>query len=119
MRNAVAVVSAITATLLSSSVAIADAPDAVSYMSAGGITFSYENFQKTRTGSLELILKFTNPTDRSEPFAVAECALLDGQGRAVSVQNIAVRDVPARGHAYGKTYFMTPGEATDVSCRLT
>lgn len=86
---------------------------------AGGVDMSYENFQKTSTGSVEVVLKFTNNTGKNVSVVMADCAFLDANKKALTVVPVAAQNIPAGQYAYGHSY--SPPKLTGIEhaeCRV-
>jgi len=88
------------------------------HASAGDIEFSYENFQKTRIGTAEVVLKFKNTTGRTVEYAIAKCALMDESERAITVVTVAATNVEGHGVAYAKAYGPNDDRIAKVLCRM-
>ena len=86
---------------------------------AEGVSFIYENFRRSSTGALEIVLKFKNDTSRDVSFVRAECAFLDAQDQAVTTDRVIAQNIPAGSYAFGKNYIMEPGTAEKADCRIT
>lgn len=85
---------------------------------AGDLEFTYENFQMTQTGSVEVVLKFTNNTGTHLDYAAADCALLDKTGRALTTMAVIATDVPNGSVAYAHNYGPRDRRVDKVLCRL-
>jgi hypothetical protein len=86
---------------------------------AGSLTFDYENFQRTPNGAAEIVLKFTNGTDRTIKYVGADCALLDKDGKAITVIPVMVDSIGPGETAYAHNY--GPPHDTRIAkadCRL-
>lgn len=86
--------------------------------SAGGVTFEYENFEVTRTGRAELVLKFTNGTGAALDYAVARCALLDINGKAITTLSVIATNVPTGGTAYASNFGPPDSRIRQADCRI-
>lgn len=86
--------------------------------SAGELEFSYENFQMTQTGAAELVLKFINNTGVHLDYAVAECALLGADNKAITTMSVIATDIPAGGTAYSKNFGPRDSRVKHVDCRI-
>lgn len=91
---------------------------AASSVSAAEIDFEYENFQMTRTGAAELVLKFRNNTQKTAAFIAADCAFLGEDGMALTTNPVIVQNVSPLAHAYGKTYGPQDARVKKADCRL-
>ena len=85
---------------------------------AGELEFSYESFQMTQTGAAELVIKFTNRTGAHLDYAVARCALLDADNKAITTMPVIARDMPVGTIAYAKNYGPRDSRVKHVNCRI-
>lgn len=84
----------------------------------GDVTFDYESFHMTQTGAAEVVLKFTNTTGADVEYAIADCALLDADGKAVTVIAVATTDIQAGGFAYANNFGPRQAGIKQVACRI-
>jgi hypothetical protein len=85
---------------------------------AGDVTFEYENFEVTQTGRAELVLKFINGTGSALDYAVARCALLDVNGRAITTLSVIATNVPNGGIAYASNFGPPDKRIRQADCRI-
>lgn len=85
---------------------------------AEGVDLSYENFRRTPSGSIEIVLKFTNNTGTPLRHISAECAMLGKDKKAITVITVAVSNVPPGGVAYGKNYAIPGDGIENAQCRV-
>lgn len=86
--------------------------------SAAGVEMNVENFWRHQNGAIEIVIKFTNNTNRTVSFVSASCALLDGDMKAVTTQNVISQNIAPGGNAYGKNYVLNPGKSEKAECRI-
>lgn len=85
---------------------------------ASVVEFTYENFHRTPTGAVEVVLKFTNKTSRTLTLIRAECALLAKDKRALTVIPVNVQSVRPGQAAYGKNYGPRDLPVEHADCRI-
>jgi len=78
-----------------------------------------ENFERTSTGAAEVVMKFTNNTNRSVTYAGANCALLDKDGRALTSVDIVSQNIVPGGRGFGRAYGPQDPRVDKAECRLT
>lgn len=82
------------------------------------ISFDYEGFSRTSNGAAELILKFTNDTEKVATFVKADCAILNASGKAVSVNPVIVQNLSPHSSGYGRTFALPAQNVVKADCRL-
>lgn len=82
------------------------------------VIFEYENFQMTRTGAAELVLKFTNTGLETATFAKAECAFLDEKRKAITVNPVIAQNLSPGGTGYAKTFGPKDRRIKHAECRI-
>lgn len=82
------------------------------------VEFGYENFQRTRTGAAEIVLKFTNGTQRHIDSVAADCALLSSENRAITTIVVTAQNIPPNDYAYGKNYGPQDDRIERADCRI-
>lgn len=85
---------------------------------AEGVSFAYENFWKHDNGASEIVIRFTNDSDRDLRTISADCALLDAAGRALTVIPVVVSNVPARQSAFGNNFGPRGLPVESADCRI-
>lgn len=78
-----------------------------------------ENFERTSTGAAEVVMRFTNNTNRSVAYAGANCALLDKNGRALTTVSIVAQNIAPKARGFGKAYGPQDPRVEKAECRLT
>lgn len=71
---------------------------------ASGVSFDYESFTKMPNGAAEIVLKFNNDTGKVVSYVGADCAMLDKDGKAVTVLPVNAQNIAIGGHAFGHSY---------------
>lgn len=85
---------------------------------AAPVDLGYENFYRTQTGAVEIVLRFTNNTHKTLSIIAAQCALLGKNKKALTVIPVIVQNVRPGQSAFGNNFGPRHLQVEHAECRI-